>query len=199
MTVSNPVPGMFIHDNYIKDPEILLEEVKRVSELEYSICPWKRSSTGRVDNPDQSDYRSSVECQVSDIFCSETAMTDPDFGRIRELLNVFLKDTDDLISDFKRVWSLGLCHDEGFRVIRYQNKAEYRMHHDHSETNARSLSYVAFLNDDFEGGELEFPYFDLTIKPEVGKVVLFPSNFPYSHIAHPVPEGAKYSMVSWYR
>ena len=199
MTVENPAPGVFIHDDYVKDPEILLEEVKRVAELEYSICPWKRSATGDGHGSSVSDYRSSVECLVSDIFCSESAMTDPDFERVRELLNVFLKDTDDLINDFKRVWTLSLCHDEGFRVIRYQNKAEYRTHHDHSEHNARALSYVAFLNDDFEGGELEFPHFDLTVKAEAGKVILFPSNFPYSHIAHPVLEGTKYSMVSWYR
>jgi len=199
MTVSNPVPGVFIHDAFIKDPSGLLDEIKRVAEIEYSICPWRRSATGDGHSSAVSDYRSSVECMVSDIFCSEAAMTDLDFDRVRELLDVFLQDTDDLIGDFKRVWNLALCHDEGFRVIRYQNKAEYRIHHDHSEHNARALSYVAFLNDDFEGGQLEFPYFDLTVKPEAGKVILFPSNFPYSHIAHPVQDGSKYSMVTWYR
>ena len=31
MTVENPAPGVFIHDDYVKDPEILLEEIKRVA------------------------------------------------------------------------------------------------------------------------------------------------------------------------
>ena len=61
------------------------------------------------------------------------------------------------------------------------------------------LSLVMFLNDDYEGGELEFPYFDYKIVPQKGKVVLFPSSFAYSHIAHPVEEGTKYTAINWYK
>jgi len=57
---------------------------------------------------------------------------------------------------------------------------------------------VFFLNGDFTGGELEFPYFDVKITPSAGTLVLFPSNFPYGHIAHPVEDGTKYSLVTWY-
>jgi hypothetical protein len=45
---------------------------------------------------------------------------------------------------------------------------------------------------------LEFNNFDLTIKLEKNSIVLFPSNFPYSHIAHPVKSGVKYSLVTWF-
>jgi predicted 2-oxoglutarate/Fe(II)-dependent dioxygenase YbiX len=60
------------------------------------------------------------------------------------------------------------------------------------------LSLVACFSDGFEGGELEFPFFDLKIKLEKNSLVLFPSNFPYTHIAHPVTSGTKYSLVTWF-
>jgi predicted 2-oxoglutarate/Fe(II)-dependent dioxygenase YbiX len=56
---------------------------------------------------------------------------------------------------------------------------------------------VAFLEEPEAGGELEFPFFGVTIKPKAGSVVLFPSNFPYVHIANPVTAGTKCSLVTW--
>jgi hypothetical protein len=28
-------------------------------------------------------------------------------------------------------------------------------------------------------------------------LILFPSNYAYSHIAHPITNGTKYAMVTW--
>ena len=66
----------------------------------------------------------------------------------------------------------------------------------------RTLSLVAFLNDGYSGGNLTFPKFDTSITPKAGSVILFPSNFPYIHIAEPVgssDETIKYSLVTWFR
>jgi predicted 2-oxoglutarate/Fe(II)-dependent dioxygenase YbiX len=57
---------------------------------------------------------------------------------------------------------------------------------------------VASISSECDGGELEFPYLDTKLKLETGSVVLFPSNFPYMHIAHPVTNGIKYSLVTWF-
>jgi predicted 2-oxoglutarate/Fe(II)-dependent dioxygenase YbiX len=61
------------------------------------------------------------------------------------------------------------------------------------------FSAIACLGAAEEGGQLEFPNFDLTISLDAGSVILFPSNFPYVHIAHPVTSGIKYSMVTWFK
>jgi hypothetical protein len=61
---------------------------------------------------------------------------------------------------------------------------------------------VAFLNDVPNGGELEFPLFDVTIKPKAGSVVVFPSNYPYLHIAHATgleDNSIKYSLATWFK
>lgn len=86
---------------------------------------------------------------------------------------------------------------EPYCLLRYAGGAEYKAHYDGNTQTGRSISALVYLNDDYEGGELEFPNFDIKIKPKSGMLVLFPSNFAYTHIAHPVVTGTKYNLVTW--
>jgi predicted 2-oxoglutarate/Fe(II)-dependent dioxygenase YbiX len=88
---------------------------------------------------------------------------------------------------------------EGFYLLKYGVGEYFSSHYDAHSTNKRSISVLIYLNDDYEGGELEFVHFDLKIKPKAGTVILFPPNYPYRHIAHPVTSGTKYAVVTWYQ
>lgn len=99
----------------------------------------------------------------------------------------------------KRYGIEGNLFPEPFSLLRYENSQEYKKHHDGgSSLVPRQVSAICYLNNDYEGGELEFPYFKIKIKPEPGMLILFPSNFSYSHIAHPVTKGLKYNLVTWF-
>ena len=39
--------------------------------------------------------------------------------------------------------------------------------------------------------------FSIKIKPSPGMLAIFPANYAYSHIAHPVKTGTKYAIVTW--
>jgi predicted 2-oxoglutarate/Fe(II)-dependent dioxygenase YbiX len=67
------------------------------------------------------------------------------------------------------------------------------------KTLDRDLSVVYFLNDDFEGGELVFPKLELTIKPQAGLMVCFPSDHNFIHGVNPVTAGHRYTVVTWMR
>jgi predicted 2-oxoglutarate/Fe(II)-dependent dioxygenase YbiX len=58
------------------------------------------------------------------------------------------------------------------------------------------VSLVAYINDDYEGGELSFRLQNLKIKPEAGDLFIFPSTFMYPHKAEVVTSGIKYSIVT---
>ena len=90
----------------------------------------------------------------------------------------------------------GLWH-EHYHLLKYSGEQEYKAHYDGSTSIGRVISAVCYLNDDYEGGEIEFPHFGIKIKPEAGMLILFPSNFAYTHIAHPVSSGTKYNLVTW--
>ena len=82
-------------------------------------------------------------------------------------------------------------------MMTYNNLTEYKKHYDGGTILGRAISAICYLNDDYEGGEIEFPNFKIKIKPESGMLILFPSNYAYSHIAHPVTSGTKYAIVTW--
>lgn len=90
----------------------------------------------------------------------------------------------------------GLWH-EGYAALRYEGGEHYKAHYDGSTSIGRVISAICYLNDDYEGGEIEFVNFGVKIRPEPGTLVLFPSNFAYRHVAHPVKSGIKYALVTW--
>lgn len=90
----------------------------------------------------------------------------------------------------------GFWH-EGYSLLKYSNGQEYKAHYDGGTSAGRVISALIYLNSNYEGGHLEFPNFKIKIKPEPGMMILFPSNFAYRHIAHPVTSGTKYTLVTW--
>lgn len=86
---------------------------------------------------------------------------------------------------------------EGFNVLRYQTGQEYHAHYDGDTDSKRIISPILYLNDNYEGGEIEFVNYNIKIKPEAGMFLIFPANFAYRHIAHPVKTGTKYAIVTW--
>lgn len=55
-----------------------------------------------------------------------------------------------------------------------------------------AFSLVAYINDDYEGGEISFPNHNITIKPKAGSVIMFPSQEPYIHEVKPITFGTRY-------
>jgi len=88
-------------------------------------------------------------------------------------------------------------HHENYNMLRYRTGQEYKPHSDGDTGSGRAVSAICYLNNDYEGGYVEFTNFGVKIKPEPGMLLLFPSNYAYEHIAHPVVSGTKYALVTW--
>lgn len=86
---------------------------------------------------------------------------------------------------------------ESYNMLKYSGGQEYKAHADGFTKDGRCVSAIVYLNNDYEGGEVEFVNFGIKIKPEPGMLLLFPSNYAYRHIAHPVTSGTKYALVTW--
>jgi len=61
----------------------------------------------------------------------------------------------------------------------------------------RVLSWILYLNDIEEGGETEFLYQSLRIKPKTGTFILFPGYFTHVHRGNPPLNGVKYIATGW--
>ncbi len=64
-------------------------------------------------------------------------------------------------------------------------------------SSPRDISVLAYLTDDYEGGELEFIDLGLTIRPKAGTIIAFPSYHEFTHKVHPVTAGFRDSLVCW--
>ena len=63
----------------------------------------------------------------------------------------------------------------------------------------RAVAWIVYLNDIEEGGETEFLYYRKRIKPEAGKLLIFPANYTHAHRGNPPLDKTKYIMTGWYR
>lgn len=86
---------------------------------------------------------------------------------------------------------------EPYSLLKYSGGQEYKAHYDGGTDIGRCISALVYLNGDYEGGEIEFVNFGIKVKPQPGMLILFPSNYAYRHIAHPVTSGTKYNLVTW--
>ena len=102
-----------------------------------------------------------------------------------------------VVEDYSKMYNINnLQYWEAFNFIKYGPGQHFQQHHDHGFSYNCTLSLVGYMNDDYEGGELEFQLQNLMIKPEAGDLFVFPSNFMYPHRAMPVHSGTKYSVVT---
>ncbi len=172
--------------------------VEEISGGEWPRLSWERSGENRPGDDTQfvSEYRSSLGMSLLPLM-SETVVDE--LQEAQQELSSMFRGIDKCIWDYREMNSLVLSGSEPFTILKYSDNAEYRTHWDSSPSNGRVLSLVAYMNDDYEGGELDFPVYGVSIKPEKGMVVLFPSGFQHKHTARPVTRGTKYSFVTWFQ
>ena len=88
-----------------------------------------------------------------------------------------------------------------FMIQRYiKNKGRYIYHNDSqinwTEKKYRLITYIFYLNNVEEGGETEF-WNEYRIKPEAGKLVLFPASWLWPHRGMIPKSNNKYIITGW--
>ena len=133
----------------------------------------------------------------------------------------WLNDNDDeVIMKFayltEKISGLPVYHQEVMQVGKYDIGGQFKSHYDQCNeivpacrkanriTGGRKSTLLLYLNDDYEGGETEFPLIHLTIKPERGKGLFFINLDKDNKIEHysfhgglPVTKGRKYICTKW--
>lgn len=129
----------------------------------------------------------------------------------------------DLIADrFKHivagVTGLPIDNQETPHLIKYTEGGEYKEHWDYflkgesyyeqsvAEGGQRVFSSILYLNDNFEGGETDFPKQDFVVKPKTGSIFTWRNinvdgtvKEDSLHAGLPVTKGIKYILIIWIR
>ncbi len=65
-------------------------------------------------------------------------------------------------------------------------------------TNTNHMATLIYLNDDYEGGEIDFPTHKLSHKPKTGDLIMFPGNMHYAHEVKTIISGVRWTVPMWF-
>jgi len=81
-------------------------------------------------------------------------------------------------------------YETNLNFIKENNKGEYKM--------IRNSSIIFGLNDDYDGGLYNFPYYDITIRLKKGSVIIFPPYWTHEHQVFGVENNTyRYTISTW--
>lgn len=81
-------------------------------------------------------------------------------------------------------------------IARFEPGKGMHEHFDASRPN--DIATLIYINDDYDGGEIYFPEYDISHKPKMGDLLMFPDNPRYIHGVKPVLNGIRYTTPRWF-
>jgi hypothetical protein len=190
-------PGIVGYWDILEDPMQCVRAVDAAHEENKDIPFWHPVRTNKAGNANPEimpDVRSGWNSRMDPGLSSHASEAYSNFGKISETLNRMVLDP---INDYKSMYGMDLRFNEGWAILKYEPGDFFNAHTDASHEYPRQLSQVFYFNDNYEGGELEFPFLPLKVKPRAGEVLLFPSTYLFAHSANKVISGTKYSAISF--
>lgn len=181
-------PGIILYKNVFNN---IYEDVINIKKLNWSNEYVKDANTGDI----KLDYseRNVMSIDIP-VFCS----TDEQ----EEVKNLSKKINDtfsDIEKDYCIQYSIVLKSHQPYKILKYEKGGEFNLHSDDGGGTFRRTSTIYYLNNDYEGGEISFPDFNIMLKPEAGDFLIFPSCYAYKHKVLPIKSGTRYSIASWLR
>ena len=175
-----------MNENFIRTYDNVLSDklVKHLIQLSEQSVTWiPRSQGTRKDKQVELDAYWTRECQEVNNNLLEKAFTP-------------------YINDFPYLQDQGTDWCSGSILLQKTEPLEgYHAFHCEDSNWAyrhRVLAWMIYLNDVEEGGETEFLYQQLKIKPRRNIAVIWPGSFTHLHRGNPPISGTKYILTGWY-
>ena len=198
----------------MNNKEVLMHEV------EGFIKPTENKALFQYikENPNMKTMVVLMDKNDTDVIARETSVTE----RSRKACGMWLDNSIPVISKIqKRVSKLvnkPLENFESLHIVKYEVGGEYKPHVDsflegkeYSKIETfrggqRQFSALFYLNDDFEGGETDFPNLQVTVVPKKNKLIIWKNitengspDQSSNHAGLPVTKGTKYIGIWWIR
>lgn len=186
--------GVRVYKNAIPDCAEVLETI--TSSIDANPDPlikWEQAKVGR--NLYMPDYRNCWDCKLSVDFVTSL---DNSHNGLRDAYGKVVMPVGSSVQHYSQFYNMNITYMEAVNFVKYGIGEHFDVHADHGFSYTCTVSTTAYLNDDYEGGELWFNHLGITFKPEAGDIVVFPSTFIYSHASLPVKSGVKYVAVTMF-
>jgi len=192
--VSDSKLGIFLYRNAIERELNIPERLEAtIGKSSHNLFKWSDAVVGY--NEKKLDYRDCVDLKMSP---SHWPFLTPEFEEIKKCYDDVDTRLKKCLSHYESMYNFKMEFMEAINFVRYNPGQHFAVHTDHGFSYTCTVSSVMYLNDEYEGGELWFPYLDITLKPQAGDLVLFPSTYIYAHASLKVKSGIKYSAVTMF-
>lgn len=118
----------------------------------------------------------------------------------------YFKILDNCFKDYLDQWDFlktrwKNMHVGPFNIQKYEPGGHFNNWHTEKDgiaSSHRALAWMTYLNNlDTEGGNTDFKHFDLSIKPERGKTLIWPAEWTHAHRGQRVMSD-KYIITGWF-
>ena len=122
-----------------------------------------------------------------------------------ECFNAYINELHKCFVDYQTQWPFlkGLINDVDIGSLNVQkySKGDHfsKIHTERSglTTLHRVFAWMTYLNDVEDGGRTNFTHYDMKIKPEIGKTLIWPAEWTHAHSGEILNSGVKYIITGW--
>jgi prolyl 4-hydroxylase len=138
------------------------------------------------------NFKDSIDCKITDY-----GLLDAYFKELQKVTKLYIEKY--FFVNGGSAW----CIDETPNLQMYPpgggfHKWHFERTHASDPVVRRHMVYMTYLNDVVEGGETEFFYQHVKIKPEKGLTVLWPADWTFTHRGIASLTQTKYIITGWY-
>lgn len=191
-------PGIIVYDDVIPNSQNLyldIEEGIVSANMTWAAASVKEGSDPMVNTKTRDTQTIGVNYLGEIKDTSEiSSMSDLFFINLN---NIFFKSFHPIEKDYMSIYGIFSEWHDSYGILKYGKGQQFTNHIDDHPSYHRRISTVYYLNDNYTGGEINFPRFNITFKPKANQMILFPSTYVYNHSVSPVIDGERYAVVSW--
>lgn len=184
-------PGIVVYSNVLNDGVNLPSMIEEA--VEYKAVAWLSASVSGGTNKDVRD----TDTMVIPSYMPETPQESPRDFFNKSMLDIINSIFKPAVNEYMANYGISYQDFETFSILKYGVGQKFTNHVDDHPNYHRRVSMVYYMNEDYQGGEISFPRFDLTYKPKADELLLFPSGYTYNHSVSPVSSGVRYAIVGW--
>lgn len=93
--------------------------------------------------------------------------------------------------------ALNPFHKSALHLVKFVKGFYLVPHVDTLSHEGNHIASVYYINDDYTGGEINFPDHNLEIKPKPNSLIIFPGNESYLHEVREIVDNDRYSSALW--
>jgi len=190
--------GIYLYKNVLPESKQIIKEIEECIQL--NMLSWIPS----LVKTDSTDSINKMVRDTDSISIPYLGKIDENFVNSTESLfkslnNAFYEAFDLCEKDYMSMFGISSVWHDSWQILKYGVGQFFTNHIDDHTNYHRRISTVFYMNDDYKGGEINFPRYNLSIKPKANDLLIFPSFYTYNHSVNPVTEGTRYAVVGWLR